>query len=303
MLGGRTDSLEDPSFTYSSAAISDHLLALDLSSSFDTSGASSRWSVIGNASVGTAWGTMGILSQDQAFVFGGDGGSAVALSTRNDSCFVIDGLGVPSAKFSEVSSYQPMRRLHASSALGDGVAYVMGGEKADGSGLGFEEVWRVTSADGLVFQQLASLPTALTHHQSVLLPNGTLLVLGGYETRMGSMASMSTAWTLDTTREDSTWQTVSLDGEAAPQDRRGHALVSIGEKALLFGGSSSRTSIQAGQALGDLWELDLESGKWTELPTNGAPSARLDMSAAAVNGRMVVFGGETHQYSLCYLMS
>lgn len=247
---------------------------------------------------------MGVLSDQghQGFVFGGDGGSAVALSTRNDSVYRLDGLKTSSVSFEPVAGDQPMRRIHASLASRGGYAYVIGGEKADGSGLGFDEVWQVSSTDGeLAFRQLPSLPTPLSHHQSIMLSNGTLLVIGGWETRIGALASMSTAWTLDTTSDSAQWESARLGGSAAPIERRGHSLVLIGnnddddDKALLFGGSSSTTSIQAGQALRDLWELDFKNGLWKELSMDEGPSARLDASVASVGGQMVVFGGASSE--------
>ena len=164
-----------------------------------------------------------------------------------------------------------MRRIHHSlaSPIAGGQVFITGGEKDDGSGSVFAEVYcfDVTTS---TFAALPSLPQALFHHVSALLPNGTLVVLGGAysssETSNPTTLPFTTVYTMDTSATSTGWTTSTIGG-TTPSGRRGAGatLIDDGSKLLLFGGASSDLTT----VYGDMWTLDLGNLGWTEEQASG----------------------------------
>jgi hypothetical protein len=86
------------------------------------------------------------------------------------------------------------------------------------------------------------------------------------------------------------WQSGAWTAQsvAGPSKREGHAMASLGESVLLFGGWTSDGEAAVAEPLGDTWSWDGQA--WTERATSG-PSPRGDMAMAAVGGKVVLFGG------------
>ncbi|KAJ9092931.1 hypothetical protein QFC21_006643 [Naganishia friedmannii] len=222
----------------------------------------------------------------------------------------------------------------ASSSTSDHQAiYLTGGEKADGSGLGYAEVWSITISpqQDAIYTAFPPLPTDLLHHQSVLLSNGTLLLLGGYIPSTSQFLSMDKAYVLDTNHiGTASWRTAGSLGPSAPRARRGHTASLIitedgTEKIILIGGTSSLNPSASesgeGKVLDDIWILDPARGAWQEIindqsvrirnieedlsegkglwrgkgkrAVSGGPGGRYDHIAQVIGGQVVVFGGYT----------
>ncbi|KAJ9117614.1 hypothetical protein QFC22_004464 [Naganishia vaughanmartiniae] len=329
-------------YSYSSAPNTGETVVLDCSNTWTTTDANEKWIVVGDGGgPEVAWHTMDLLGE-RVLVFGGDGGVTMPIQTRNDSTWLINlasSTPITSANSSTMSygqqttSDQPIRKIYsATSASPDHqTIYPTGGEKADGSGLGYKETWSVTisSQQIVTYKELPPLPTDLVHHQSILLSNGTLLLLGGYIPSTSSFLPMSEAYMLDTSdTQDALWRTVAFHTSSQPAARRGHTASLIAaqdgtEQILLIGGtSSSNPSASAsgqGEVLEDIWILDPARGEWREISGNeqvntgkrqegpgkretrdvlgkrgevAGPGARYDHIAQVIGGQIVVFGGK-----------
>lgn len=240
---------------------------------------------------------------------GGDGGSGLALQTRNDSTWLINanpGSTGNVAYHQQTDVIQPIRKVFSASSrsVDRKTVYITGGEKNDGSGLGYRGAWAVTATNGVTYTALPDLPTDLVHHQSVILANGTLVLIGGLIPSASAFLSLSTVYTLDTTKTTSAWNTVTLQtSDDVPATRRGHTATLVtdskgNEIIYLVGGISG--SLQGGQVLVDIWRLDIVKGSWEEVvstaPTRQRaegdnPTARFDHIAVAIDQQLLVFGG------------
>jgi len=88
---------------------------------------------------------------------------------------------------------------------------------------------------------------------------------------------------------DAGWQPVEVAGNV-PAAREDHTMTVTpdGSTAYLFGGRTAD-----GEALGDLWALDLATDSWSRVPANGPP-ARFGHNAAWVEGvGLVIFAGQS----------
>ncbi|OCF37213.1 hypothetical protein I316_01120 [Kwoniella heveanensis BCC8398] len=297
--GGKTDP--SSSYTYSSSPNTGETLILPFSSGFSTS--SPPFTSLDTPSAPTsAWHSLTPLAGDngkwQLLSFGGDGGTSQAVQTGVDSAWNMDVTPAgPKVDFTRepAGGGQPMRRIYhsATSASDGGKVYITGGLKADGSGSTFSEAYAYDSSSS-TFSALPNLPVGLYHHTSLLLPNGTLLAMGGAFTSPATGTSVlqpySTIYSLDTTANAPLWEERSMVGKV-PEGRRGAtmSLSDDGSKAFLFGGADAAL----GQVYGDGWEFDLSNSQWKQT-TSGTQGAgpRYDHIAMPIGGDQVaVFGG------------
>ncbi len=113
--------------------------------------------------------------------------------------------------------------------------------------------------------------------RSVVLFGG--IKVDTFTTRLtGRETGMLTPETLEWDGQD--W---TVKASTGPSPRRHHAMATLGDKVLLFGGESG------GSRLGDTWEWD--GTEWTLKATTG-PSPRSGHAMAALNGKIVLFGGD-----------
>ncbi|OCF54976.1 hypothetical protein L486_07632 [Kwoniella mangroviensis CBS 10435] len=298
--GGKTDP--SSSYTYSSSPNTGETLILPLTSSSSMSSAPFIPLDIPSAPT-SAWHTLMPLSSEEEGIwkllsFGGDGGTAEAVQTGSNSAWIMDvKTDGPNVNYTrqESGNGQPMRRIYhsASSTSEDGKVYITGGLKDDGSGATFSDAYSFDSSTSS-FSPLPSLPIGLYHHSSIILPNGTLLALGGAytspSTGVAALQPYSTIYTLDTTSSSPSWTERQISG-TVPEGRRGGSLVTNedGTKAFLFGGANAGL----GEVYGDSWEFDLADGTWKEVTTAGlGPQARYDHTAVGIGGNQIaVFGG------------
>lgn len=240
--------------------------------------------------------------------FGGDGGPSEAIQTRPDSVWYLtldaEGRKANWKRQAEGWGNQPARRIYHSAVGGGGKVYITGGLRNDGSGTSYSEVYEFDPAKG--FTDLPPLPRATYHHSSFLLPNGTLVVLGGVAidmaTGMPSTRLLSTIATLDTGNPSATWAETIIPG-VAPQSRRAmaSALSEDGKTIFIHGGASTTFT----EVYADAWTLDVETLAWTEVGQSAVrrhvarqevagPGGRYDHSAiVAPGGQVIILGGES----------
>jgi hypothetical protein len=258
----------------------------------------------------------GVVDAEKGLIafFGGDGGTELSVQTNNDSTWLMDVSGsMSSSPSSHTAVYkhqsgndleQPIRKIYSAAATRNGEVFITGGEKADGSGFGYPMTYKLSydggAANQLKYTQLAPLPIDLAHHASVMLSNGTLLVLGGYTPSSKDHLPLVLAYSLDTTDPKAIWYTIHLSAAATdgvPPERRGHAATYVAstETVLIFGGM---TGGMQGAPLDDVWELDLAARQWRSVQGAGkkraeaeGPGGRYDHTAVAAGDQILIFGG------------
>ena len=254
--GGKTTS--EAGQTYSSAPNSADFIRLPLSSSFKAD--APPYELLDAAAPPYAWHTLSPLDKDGAGLlsFGGDGGSSTPLPAGTDSAWIYNS----SAFTQEPSGWgnQPARVIHHSAAASDGKVYITGGQRNDGSGRILADSYLF---DGSGFTSLPALPSGVSDHISAILPNGTLVVLGGIQTDPATgnpaLAPLNTLHALDEGAE--AWRTVLLSGDV-PESRRGAIGISDrGDRLIIMGGAN----IASDQAMGDIWRLDMANPAWSKI--------------------------------------
>ena len=306
--GGKTDPTS--SYTYTDAPNSGDLISLALTSTFSTS--SPPFSLLNASGPTNAWHTLASLSTSTFLSFGGDGGPSEILETEEDSAWTFDITNTGSNFTQEPTGWgsQPERRIYHSSAATQSNVFISGGLRDDGSGQAFSDVYNFDISTQ-TFLTLPALPAGLYHHKSVILSNGTLVLLGGLAIAPTSgdpaILDLSVIYVLDTTAVVPTWDERNVGG-AAPTGRRGATMVLNEETnvAFMFGGANSDLTV----VMNDAWNLDLNGLTWSQEGTgsqgeeswtvrviladiNTGPSGRFDHSAIDVGGAQVMlYGGE-----------
>jgi N-acetylneuraminic acid mutarotase len=207
---------KDTTYSYSSAPNIAELLSLDLSSSFSLS--SPPWILLNTTNApSVAFHTLTPYSGNQLLLFGGDPGPSVALSTQNDSAALLDlttgGTGTWTVPTDGWAS-EPMRRQYHSATPCNSQVIIIGGEKVDGSDYGFNEsyLFSPNPTSTPIFSQInGNMPSDFVGHATVTLPNGTLLIIGGYSYASQSLLSLQTLYTLNTA--SGTWGMVETAAE------------------------------------------------------------------------------------------
>lgn len=287
------------------------MYTLDLSTNFSL--ASPPWQTISTqidsaAAPPVAFHTISPLNNSALLLFGGDGAPIVPVQTGNDSAYIVhlDGPATNrTASYQPVptSWNQPMRRVHhTSESNARGTVWILGGEKADGSGLIFDEQWNIDtttiSSSSPSFQLVSEPPSgSLVGSTSTMLSDGTLLLIGGLDVS-GQLQSMqnlyaysakSRSWS-QTATQSSTNATFSARQNLFPSPRRGHIAVSLpNQRVFIQGGASADLST----VYSDAWILDwsVNPPVWTEVNSTGGPGPRFGHSAVAYGRQIVISFG------------
>ncbi len=138
----------------------------------------------------------------------------------------------------------------------------------------------------------ATGPSARRTAAAILDPVGDRILLFGGR---GSSGDLGDVWAFDL--EQDTWRQIAIEGDG-PTPRFSHNAVydPPGHRMLVWSGRSVDAS--GSTLLNDVWALDLETSRWTELtPTNQAPVERYGTAAVfdPVAGSLVTFAGFTTQ--------
>lgn len=241
-----------------------------------------------------AWHTLTPLNTSTLLLFGGATGpnSPGILPDRSDSAVLLDVTDTadPSWDF-ETESWdnEPMRRMHHTAVSAGGRVWIVGGEKADGSGSAFSMHYVLDSQQSS-FTQLPSIngPPDITGHQSIVLSDGRMLVFGGYSPSEDLLISLSTVWVLDTTQTSPSWSTIPVSSANLPAPRRAFvaALVDTG-KILIHGGADALLQ----NTMQDGWILDTTQSPmvWSNVSVLSELGPRRDHFAVGL-GTVVIFG-------------
>jgi len=184
---------------------------------------------------------------------------------------------------------EPIRRIHHSASSTGGKIWIVGGEKDDGSNNGLSDHY-VFDPHAPSFTLLPSTngPPDLYGHASVVLPNGQMLIFGGYCSSMGMLIPFSTIWAIDTTQSSLTFTSLSISNSSLPSPRRAFAVVLLDDSKILIQGGAD-FALQ--NVYSDGWILDASQDPmvWTSVEVLAELGPRYDHFAVAT-GSQVVFG-------------
>jgi len=227
-------------------------------------------------------------------LFGGqpDPNSGIVLSDRPDSAWTVNTQNPDSLSWvNEPQGWanEPSRRIFHSASSSGGKVFIIGGQKADGSQTALSQ-HEVFDYRGPTFTPLptANGPPDLYGHTSLVLPNGSLLVCGGYSQSQGTLLPFSTIWTLNTWADAFLWSLVRIDTTTLPPVRRNFAAVVLSDGRILIHGGSDAV-LQT--AYSDGWILDTTKDPmaWTQVDSLSALGPRRDHMLVAI-GSVIIFG-------------
>ncbi|KAF8071852.1 hypothetical protein FPV67DRAFT_901898 [Lyophyllum atratum] len=296
--GGKTDPFNE--YSYTAAPNNGDLLYLPLSASFDIS--SPPWQLLNIStnsssaeSPSLSWHTLSAFNTSHVLLFGGQPGpnSATVLVGAADSAYLLNLYDrvQPSWSTEPVSwANEPIRRVHHSSATAtSGSVFIIGGEKADDSNIAFANHYIFNpNVPSFTLLPPDNGPPDLTGHSSVMLPDGRLLVFGGYSQSSGALIPFSTIWALDTSQPSQPWSLISVSNSSLPSPRRAFPAAAIaGEKVLIHGGCDAMLQ----NNFADGWILDTSQDPmvWAQVDALTQLGARRDHFAAPY-GNQVIFG-------------
>jgi hypothetical protein len=297
--GGLTDQYDQ--YSYTSAPPTSELLFLDLSVSF--SATSPPWQLLSNttttsSSPALGWHSLSAFNTSSLLLFGGQPGpnSQTVLTTLNDSAALVSAYDRTDPSFlMEPQNWagQPARRIRHSASSNSGNILIVGGEKADGSGNSFSDHYIFNPAS----QKFAMIPLGgdpppdIFGHASLVLPDGRLLVLGGYCASCGDLVPLNTIWSLDTTQATLVWDMISVLNSTLPSPRRDFAAVVLATgEILIHGGGDS--ALEA--TYSDGWILNTTQNPmvWREAQSLQQLGARKDHLAVQSNGQVLFAFGK-----------
>jgi hypothetical protein len=266
--GGKTDEFNMQG--YDSAPSTNDILYLSLSSSFDTS--SPPWDYVGGMynSCSTqgpsiAYHSISAFSPADLLLFGGAPSPGDPFAMRGaDSASLLNIWNRETPAWTcEPQSWanEPMRRLRHSSASYGGKVYLVGGVMADGSQAGMSDHY-VFDPTTPTFTRLGTTngPPDIWGHASLMMPDGRMIVLGGYIPSSTTLNPFSIIWVLDTTQPNAGWSSPSVSTANLPTSRVGFAATILdGGKILIQGGSDSTHQT----VYSDGWILDTTQNPWT----------------------------------------
>lgn len=174
----------------------------------------------------------------------------------------------------------PPARSGAQAAVWSGAVWFFGGyTKKDGDY--FNDVYKydiATSMWGSV-HTLGEAPQKRTDH-SVVLFRDSLLVFGGFDghNRFNDLRELHL--------RERRWNNISAVRSTVPRSRFGHTAVIYGHSMYIFGGWDGHDTLQ------ELFEYNVSSNMWIQLPLRGTPPrARYRHTAVVCGDAMFTFGG------------
>ena len=245
-----------------------------------------------------AFHTLTAYDSHSFLLFGGDGGPSMPIQTLPDSAWSLEitrGSSVTWDMHSSGWASQPPRRTyHSAAADQDHNVWITGGQKADGSAIGFQEVFTFTSQLS-TFSQFDTTagypPPALVGHGSVILPTGLLLVFGGYSSSLNTLVPLSVLFYLDTTSSSPVWGNITVPG-AIPSPRRNFATALLDRNRILIHGGGDAT-LQNVYSDGAILDMSLTPISW--VPANGLIEGlgpRVDHTAIGIGSNVFFMFGQ-----------
>ncbi|KAG1750855.1 hypothetical protein EDB19DRAFT_1846483 [Suillus lakei] len=292
--GGLTDQYDQ--YSYTSAPPTSELLLLDLSISF--SATSPPWQLLSNttttsSSPSLGWHTLSAFNTSSFLLLGGQPGpnSQTVLTSLNDSAVLVSAYDrTDPSFFIEPQNWagEPMRRIRHSASSTGGKVWIVGGEKADGSGNAFSDhyLFNPLLQEFVVLPSDSNTPPDVYGHASLILPDGRLLVLGGYCASCGMLIPLNSIWSLDTTQATLAWDVISVSNSTLPIPRRDFAAVVLATgEILIHGGGDGELQT----TYSDGWILNTTQNPmvWQEAQSLQQLGARKDHLAIQCNGQVL----------------
>ncbi|KAF9532457.1 hypothetical protein CPB83DRAFT_846822 [Crepidotus variabilis] len=266
--GGKVDQFNQ--YSYTSAPNTNDVLYLSLSNTFVAS--SPPWQLVSSSTNSStsqgpalAWHTLSAFNNTEVLLFGGlpDANSKTVTFGQPDSGGLLDVYSRIAPKWiTEPSSWggEPIRRIrHSTVTTPNGLVFIFGGSKADGSQTALaDHVYFDPSS--LSFKPLptTNAPPDLYGHVSVILPDGKIIVFGGFCSSKGSLLPFSTIWVFDPATNQ--WAIIITDTSSLPSPRLAFVAVCIqGGKIIIHGGSDAGFQT----TFSDGWILDTTTNPWT----------------------------------------
>ncbi|KAL4066923.1 hypothetical protein V8B97DRAFT_1958378 [Scleroderma yunnanense] len=287
--------LSDPynSYSYTSAPTTPDVLSLDLATSFDAS--APPWNLLSATfSPGLAWHTLSALNTTHILLFGGQPGpnSQTVLSTLNDSAILLEVSNRTDPTFTiEAQNWarEPMRRMRHAASSSDGKVWIIGGEKADGSGNAFSEhyIFNPSSTEFIPLSLGYYSPPDIYGHASLVLPDERLVVLGGYCASCAELVPLSSVWVANTIKNVPDWELLPVSSSSLPAPRRNFASVVLPNGNILIHGGGD-ADLQ--ETYSDGWILDTSATPmtWQSIETLSQVGKRKDHAAIQAGG-LVLF--------------
>jgi len=214
---------------------------------------------------------------------------------QQNSALLLDVIGIENPTWTaEVNAWaaEPQRRIRHSAASSAGKVWIVGGERADGSGIGF--------SDHFVFDptvpSFASLPTTnappdIFGHTSIVLLDGRMVVFGGYCQSQGQLLPFSSIWALSTTQMNMEWSMIPVSNASLPNPRMAFTATLLEDgRVLIQGGADAALQVN----FDDGWILDTSKipMEWNSIQALSQLGARRDHFAISVDNQVVFGFGE-----------
>ena len=251
-------------YSYTSAPNSADIIYLPLSSAFDVG--NPPWQLVFNSSTpiqsALAWHTLSALNNSYILSFGGDPGpnSPIVLPDNPDSAALLDvGNTNNPVWITESASWanEPMRRIYHSASYVNGKIYIIGGVRADGSDMPFQDHYIFDpSVPSFTVLQATGGPVDIYGHCAVVTSDGLILVMGGYIPSTANYVPFSQIWVLDTTKSSLSWTILEINSTTLPGGRRAFAAVALeGGLVVIHGGADLALEF----TYEDGWVLDINA--------------------------------------------
>jgi N-acetylneuraminic acid mutarotase len=174
------------------------------------------------------------------------------------------------------STSPPERYNHAMATLGNKVLLFGGIQSSDA----FNDTWEWDGSNWTEKSPSTSPPARFSHAMATL--GDKVLLFGG---ATSSDASLNFSMLTDTWEWDgSNWTEKS--SSTSPPGRFYHAMTTLGDKILLFGGAISSLNVSM---LTDTWEWD--GSTWSQKSPSASPSARSALAMTTLGNKVLLFGG------------
>jgi N-acetylneuraminic acid mutarotase len=178
-----------------------------------------------------------------------------------------------------------VRSGHSSVAMPDGSIVLMGGGH-DWYAPTNNDVWRSTD-NGVTWTQLTAHAgwTARSHQSSVAIPDGSIVLMGGYD----ATGARNDVWR--STDNGATW--TQMNASAGWSGRSGHTSVVMPDGSIVLMGGAGGAG--GDTYFNDVWRSTDNGATWTQLTVHAGWTARYLQSGVAMpDGSIVLTGGYYH---------
>jgi len=179
------------------------------------------------------------------------------------------------------------RHAHTTVALPDGSIVLMGG--SDNSDSLKNDVWLSTNNGTTWTSQTASAEwSARSTHSSVVMPDGSIILMGGYD----SGGSKNDVWL--STNNGTTWTNITPSGGNLWPARNRHTSVVMPDGSIILMGGYGTNR------LNDAWRSTDNGTTWTNITPSGGnlwPARNRHTSVALPDGSIILMGGSDGGYS------